>query len=109
MPTQLKAAKETIDITFSEAINPESVGDTSRYKVKTWDLKRTRNYGSKHYNEQLLEVVSAKLLPDMKTVRLTIPDVAPTWGMEITCRLQDQAGKEFRRVIHNTIHQLGEN
>ena len=108
MPTQLKAAKETIDITFSEAINPESVGDTDRYKIKTWDLKRTKNYGSKHYNERPLEVVSAKLLPDMKTVRLTIPEVAPTWGMEIACRLQDQNGKEFRRVIHNTIHQLGE-
>ena len=108
MPTQLKAAKGTIDITFSEAINPESVGDTDRYKIKTWDLKRTKNYGSKHYNERPLEVVSAKLLPDMKTVRLTIPEVAPTWGMEIACRLQDQNGKEFRRVIHNTIHQLGE-
>ena len=109
MPTQLKAAEETIDITFSEAISPESVGDTDRYKIKTWDLKRTKNYGSKHYNERTLEVVSAKLLPDMKTVRLTIPEVAPTWGMEIVCRLQDQNGNEFRRVIHNTIHQLGEN
>ena len=109
MPTQLKASKETIDITFSEPINPGSVGDTDRYEIKTWDLKRTKNYGSKHYNERSLEVVSAKLLPDMKTIRLTIPEVAPTWGMEIACRLQDQKGKEFRRVIHNTIHQLGEN
>lgn len=109
MPTQLKAAQETIDITFSEKINPELVSDTDRYSIKTWDLKRTKNYGSKHYNEQPLEVASAKLLPDMKTVRLTIPNLAPTWGMEITCRLQDQNGNEFRRVIHNTIHQLGEN
>ena len=109
MPTQLKAVQETIDITFSEKINPELVSDTDRYNIKTWDLKRTKNYGSKHYNEQPLEVASAKLLPDMKTVRLTIPNLAPTWGMEITCRLQDQNGNEFRRVIHNTIHQLGEN
>ena len=108
MPTKLKAAKGSIDITFSEEIDPTSVTDTGRYQVKTWDLKRTKQYGSKHFNERTLKVASAQLLPDMKTVRLQIPDVAPTWGMEIVCRLQSKNGNEFRRVIHNTIHQLGE-
>ena len=108
MPTKLKAAKGSIDITFSEEIDPTSVTDTGRYQVKAWDLKRTKQYGSKHFNERTLKVASAQLLPDMKTVRLQIPDVAPTWGMEIVCRLQSKNGNEFRRVIHNTIHQLGE-
>ena len=109
MPTGLKATEETIDITFSEPLNSESASDTGRYKIKTWDLKRTKNYGSKHFNEKSLNIVAARLLPDGKTVRLTIPELAPTWGMEISCRLEDQQGSEFRRVIHNTVHQLGEN
>ena len=109
LPTKLKAAKRSIDITFSEEIDPTSVTDTGRYQVKAWDLKRTKQYGSKHFNERTLKVVSAQLLQDRKTVRLEIPEVAPTWGMEIVCRLEARNGDEFRRVIHNTIHQLGEN
>ena len=59
---------------------------------------------SKHFNERPLEVTSATLAEDRRTVRLTIPELRPTWGMEMVFRLRTSDGREIRRVIHNTIH-----
>ena len=108
LPIELQANKEGVDIKFSDRLDRPTSEDATRYEVKTWDLKRTKNYGSKHFNERSLKVTTAELLPDGKTVRLAIPDLEPTWGMEIICRLKSPSGNEFRRVIHNTIHHLGE-
>ena len=108
LPIDLHARDETIEITFSDSLDPKVSQDPSRYRVKAWDLKRTKQYGSKHFNERELEIDSVELLPDGRTVRLEIPDLEPTWGMEIVCRLKSSEGSEFRRVIHNTIHRLGE-
>ena len=46
--------------------------------------------------------------PDGKTIELKIPDIAPTWCMEIKFGLQSLEGKPVRGVIHNTIHNLGD-
>ena len=56
--------------------------------MKTWSLKRTANYGSEHYDEKPLRVTAASLSEDGRTVSLTLPDIQPTWGMEINYRDQ---------------------
>jgi hypothetical protein len=43
---------------------------------------------------------------DGKTVRLDLPDLAPTGGMEIRYRLTGAGGRSVIGVIHNTIHEL---
>jgi hypothetical protein len=40
-------------------------------------------------------------------VLLTIPELQPTWSMEIKCELLGADGTPFTRTVHNTIHQLG--
>lgn len=104
LPIELHAVDEGIDVTFSDPLDAAAASEVDRYRVKVWDLKRTRNYGSKHFNERELPVSSARLDQDQRTIQLTIPDLKPTWGMEIVCRLKGSDGREFRRVIHNTIH-----
>ncbi len=39
-------------------------------------------------------------------MRLDLPDLAPTWGMEIKYRLKGADGRAVTGVIHNTIHAL---
>ena len=56
--------------------------------------------------EKPLAVTAAELLPDGRTVRLTTPDLAPTWGMEIVIRGQGAEGVKFERVIHNSVFRL---
>ena len=106
LPTQLEAGKNTLRMQFTEKLDKGSVSSPASYSIKTWDLKRTRGYGSKHYNEKKLKLESAKLLADNQTIELQIPDLKPTWGMEIKYELKTADGKTINNVIHNTIHNL---
>jgi putative heme-binding domain-containing protein len=108
LPVQLEATPRRVKIVLSDPVKAESAADTANYRVKVWSLKRAASYGSKHYDEHALEVASASLSPDGRTIELTVPDVAPTWGMEIRYALQGVKGESAAGVIHNTIHKLGE-
>ena len=107
MPIDLRAKPNQLEISFTDPLDGNVAEEIDRYAIKVWDLKRTENYGSDHFNEQPLQIESAKLLADKRTVRLSIPDLKPTWCMEIVCRLTGDDGTEFRRVIHRLL--LGSN
>ncbi|MFN4000270.1 DUF6797 domain-containing protein [Algoriphagus sp.] len=108
IPVGIKATTQGIELNFTDELDERSVGDTAHYTVKTWDLLRSRKYGSKHYNEQTMTVSKAALGKDKKSIKLTIPDIKPTWGMEIQYRIKDGYGKDVSGLVQNTIHQLGE-
>ena len=108
LPIKLSASTRTLTIKFSGKLDPKSAAEVNRYKIKAWALKRTANYGSKHYDEHKLSVSSAKLLEDGMTVLLTVPDLEPTWCMEIKYGMQSESGERFTGTIHNTIHRLKE-
>lgn len=101
LPTKIEAKGNTVTLTLSDSIGSVSPSD---FKVKAWDLKRTRNYGSKHYNERDWKVTDAKISGDR--LILTIPDLEPTWGMSIEMTLTDKKGEKVRRLIHNSIFEL---
>jgi hypothetical protein len=52
-------------------------------------------------------VTKATLGTDGKTVRLDLPDLAPTWCMEIKYRLEGTDGRGITGTIHNSIHEIG--
>ena len=101
LPTKIEAKGNTVTLTLSDSIGSISPSD---FKVKAWDLKRTRNYGSKHYNERDWKVTEAKISGDK--ISLTIPDLEPTWGMSIEMTLTDKQGEKIRRLIHNSLFKL---
>lgn len=106
VPKSLKANGEKLTIGLTEAVDSASAVSVENYAVMVWDLKRTANYGSKHFNERQLRVTAAKYSPDGTTIELTIPNLEPTWGMEIRCRWKSTNGESIERTIHNTIHRL---
>jgi len=106
MPIRLATRKGKVTITFTDAFDAKSVQQTSNWAIEAWDLKRTKGYGSKHYNQRKWKVEKATVSADGKTVTLTIPDLAPTWGMSISAKLQDQNGQTINRVIHNSIYKI---
>lgn len=109
IPVGIKATTQGIELNFTDELDAGSVADTAHYTVKTWDLLRSRKYGSKHYNEQNLVVTKAELGKDKKSILLTIPQIKPTWGMEIQYQLKDDRGKDVAGLVQNTIHQVGAN
>jgi mono/diheme cytochrome c family protein len=103
-PVGLHFEKGMIRVDFSDALDASS-SDASRYAVKAWNLRRSANYGSPHVDEHPLAVVKAGLT-GANSVRLTVPELHTTMGIEITCRLKGPGGKDVERVIHGTIHGL---
>lgn len=106
LPTAWRVLSGGIELTFSEPLARATAADATRYAVKVWDLKRSANYGSPRLNQRPLPVTRAELLANPRTVRLAIPDLAPTHIIEITARLQDSTGAEVERVISGTIHRV---
>ena len=75
----------------------EAADEPARYAVKTWSLKRSKEYGyAAHLTRNRWPVEAATLSEDRRTVTLKLPDLRPTWGMEITCRLKDTS----RQAVH---------
>lgn len=106
LPIRWKTAKGTLTVTFSDALDKASAEDLTHHTLKVWDLLRSANYGSKHLNERTLPITKAVLAEDAHTVTLTIPELAPTRGLELQCTLNGTDGKAFTRSIHATIHRL---
>ncbi len=94
-------------IRWSESLDPSAMNDARQYMVRVWGLNRTANYGSPHVDEHGLEVASARLMEDGRTIELQIPALQPTWGMEIELNFVNPDGVKVSRKIHNTIHELG--
>lgn len=106
VPKSLQASGKQVTIGLTEAVDSAAAANVENYSVMVWDLKRTANYGSKHFNERQLSVSAAKCSADGSKIELTIPDLQPTWGMEIRCRWKSTNGESIERTIHNTIHRL---
>ena len=107
LPLQLHARTNSIQIQFSDPVDPDFAARPENYAVKTWSLQRSANYGSKHFNEHGLAVTEATVAADQKSVALTLPGLRPAWCMEIKASLRGADGTRFTRTIHNTIHNLG--
>lgn len=107
LPVGIQAQEDGVLLTFTEKLDESSVQNLDNYTVATWDLLRSRKYGSKHYNEQELPIASAVLGRNGKSVKLKIPSIEPTWVMEIQYTLESKAGEPVEGLIQNTIHKLG--
>jgi cytochrome c5 len=107
IPIGIKATTTGIELSFTDELDQASINQIANYTVETWDLLRSRKYGSKHYNEKFLKVTKAELGKDKRTIKLTIPEIKPTWVMEIQYQVKDKEGKNIDGSIQNTIHQLG--
>ena len=103
LPTKIEASKSCVTLTLSDEIDSASV-KPERFNIKAWDLKRTKNYGSKHFNEREWKVTKATITGNKIT--LTIPDLEPTWGMSINLELTNKKGQLFQRLIHNSIFEI---
>lgn len=107
VPLKVHAANRKMTIAFSEPLASGSV-KPDNFSLKVWSLKRSANYGSKHYDEHPLEVVSARLSDDGRTVTLEIPTLAATQCYELKANVRAPDGATIERSIHGTIHELGE-
>ncbi len=106
LPVELKALTTGIQLTFATGLDEDVAQDRGNYTISMWDLKRTRNYGSDRYNTQELAIDRVTLSDDGKTVLIHLPNIEPTWIMEIKYSLEARDGTTFDGVVQNTIYDL---
>jgi hypothetical protein len=107
LPTKFHATRDGLALTFTEPLAPESVNDLKNFGLRVWDLRRSANYGSPHLNERSLSVSAASLSKDGKTVTLTVPELRPTWGLELWYSVVGADGKPVDGLYHGSIFKMG--
>ncbi|MBM50052.1 MAG: hypothetical protein CMP27_09470 [Roseibacillus sp.] len=105
-PVGLQTAPRQLRISFSDPLDRDSAERAANWEIEAWDLKRTRNYGSRHYNQRRWQVAGVTLSNDGLVATLEIPDLIPTWGMSIRLKIRGVGGEQVLREIHNSIHKI---
>ena len=106
LPVQLKATTQGVKLTFASALEATSATDLKNFEVNTWDIKRTRSYGSKRYNEKRMKISELSLSDDGKSLMVYLPDIKPSWIMEIKYKLKSRGGVAFEGAVQNTVYDL---
>jgi hypothetical protein len=115
LPTAFNVLKDGLKITFALALDPASVGDTAGYAIEQWNYLYTGNYGSPDFSvtdatkkgHDKLEVKSARLAKDGRSVILEIPGLRPADQTRVKMNLKAADGSAVTPEIYNTIHTLG--
>ena len=68
----MKAEPDGFTLTFTEAPDPATATDPASYSMRAWTYIYQSGYGSPEVDQATPVVKSARLLPDKKSVRLTI-------------------------------------
>jgi mono/diheme cytochrome c family protein len=106
LPIAWATGPGSLRITFSDPLDSAAAETPASYQLTTWDIRRTERYGSAHLNESAMEIRSASVSPDKRTVTLHIPSLAPTRCLRLAATLKAADGGDFTREVHATIHRL---
>jgi putative heme-binding domain-containing protein len=108
LPIGYQVGEGTLALTFSDCLRRDSSEDPRSFGLKVWDLLRSEEYGSPHVNERPLEVTSAKLSDDLRTITLSIPQLQPTRGLELWYSVHGADNTEVNGLLHGSIHGVAE-
>ncbi len=106
MPASMRVFAGAVELSFTSLLEEASATRASSYKVHTWDLERSRRYGSDRYNTRRLRIAGVSLQDS--TVTLHLPGLKPTWILEITYDLLDTNGTAFDGAIQSTVYATEE-
>jgi hypothetical protein len=114
IPVEMHVTKEGVALTFAEKLDRATAEDAGRYAVQRWQYRWTENYGSKHYllsdpkkeGHDDVNVLSAKLSEDGKTVLLKLEDLRPAMQMKIDVDVKAEDGGAVKTTIYSTINRV---
>ena len=107
VPLELSARKDGMAITFSAPLDPATATDHRKLRVRRYGhSSELRSMARTTSTSDPLPIAAATLSADGRTVMLAMPEIAPTWCMEITYAVKGSDGTEVKGTIDNTIHRL---
>lgn len=114
MPTDARVVPGGIELSFSQPLDPATAEDTGSYGVEQWNYLWSEQYGSPEFSVKApnrqgrdeVNIASAELLPDQKTVRLSIPEIAPVMQMQIRIDVDAADGTNINDTMWLTINRV---
>lgn len=112
IPLQLRSHRDGIWIRFSMALDKSAAEDVGSYALKRWNYRYSADYGSKDYfvsdpakeGRETVDIESARLSPDGRSVFLKIPGLRPAMQMELKYNLAVQTGESVLSPIWFTVN-----
>ncbi len=127
IPGKLEYTATGIRLTFPEKLDPEVAKDVASYSSERWNYVRGPQYGSgefsvdkpdvaaekealekeskEHKVHDTVAIEAAKLLPDGKTVELTLAGMKPSMTLKVTYDLESDTGKIMKGDLHATVYK----
>lgn len=107
VPVGLEAKKQGVVLTFSEPVRfPIERSLTEAFEVRSWSLKRSMNYGSKHYNEMVHFVEAVEQSKDGRSILIRFQYTPPVWQLAIRYHLLTSEGLPLENEVQSTIHRV---
>ncbi|MGH7177809.1 MAG: DUF6797 domain-containing protein, partial [Tepidisphaeraceae bacterium] len=115
MPTGLHVREDGIEISFTRPIDRASAADVENYSIERWNYLWSQAYGSPEFSVENpkqkghdpMEVESATVLADGKSVFLKIDDLKPVMQQKIQFKIKAGDGASMDYSIYHTINKLG--
>ncbi len=126
VPTKLAYTDSGIRLTFPVKLDQELAEDVSSYSAERWNYVRGPQYGSgefsvdhpdleaeklalekeskDHHVHDTVEIESAQLLPDGKTVEIGLAGMKPAMTLEVTYDLEDSEGEVIQGQFDGTVY-----
>ncbi len=114
LPVAVKTMQNGISLTFSNALERKTAENPNNYAIQQWNYLWSQNYGSPEYRVSApqvegrdeVEVLSATLLTDQRTVFLELPSVKPVMQMGISYHLTSETGTNLKQTYYHTINTV---
>jgi hypothetical protein len=114
VPVAWHARSNGLTLTFAQSLEKETAEDVGSYAVEQWNYRYAAQYGSKDWSvadpdregHDTLDVRSAKLHADCRTVFLEIPGLKPVMQLQIQYNVEAKAGASMRGKLYATINRL---
>ncbi len=115
IPTDFSVHQNGIKLSFNEPLKKDLAEDLGSYNAEMWNYLWSKNYGSDDYSvldpkkkgRDPLEVKSARLLTDGKTVFLEMPGIRKAHQVALQYNLTTAKGQRKRDTFHFTINSMG--
>ena len=112
LPDSFRLHSNGVAVTFSQLLARRFAEDPGSYNIQQWNYRYEKKYGSDDWSvaepsqkgRDEVEVRSATLLADERTVFLETPELRPVMQMQIKYNLDATDGQKLRGVFYTTIN-----
>lgn len=113
LPDSFRLHSNGVSVTFSQPMARRFAEDPGSYNIQQWNYRYEKKYGSDDWSvadpsrkgRDEVEIRSATLLSDERTVFLETSELRPVMQMEVKYNLDAASGQKVRGVFYTTINK----